>query len=162
MVFKKIDDILKEVGLDEADRRVAQAEQRLGDAERQILDLKGHLADKDQQIERLRYFESQVRTDRPQWLKQAFENNKALWTQTLDRSIVADSIYIDDPIYKQVVIEKDIAPIFYHPIVQRLAHIKQLSFSHLTFPAATHSRLSHSLGASKNAGHVLQRISVTG
>ena len=158
MVFKKIEDILKEVGLEEADRRVAKAEQRLGDAERQILDLKGHLADKDQQIERLRYFESQVRTGRPQQLKQAFDNNKAIWTQPLDRSIVADSIYIDDPIYRQVVIEKEIAPIFYHPIVQRLAHIKQLSFSHLTFPAATHSRLSHSLGASKNAEHAIRRI----
>src|SRR5258707_12223186 len=114
MVFKKIEDILKEVGLEEADRRVAKAEQRLGDAERQILDLKGHLAHKDQQVERLRYFESQVRKDRPQQLKQAFENNKAIWTQTPARSIVADSIYIDDPIYRQVVIEKEIAPIFYH------------------------------------------------
>lgn len=39
-----------------------------------------------------------------------------------------------------------------HPFVQRLRGIRQLGFSHLPFPGATHSRYSHSIGAFHLAG----------
>ncbi|RME26041.1 MAG: HD domain-containing protein [Deltaproteobacteria bacterium] len=39
-----------------------------------------------------------------------------------------------------------------HPFVQRLRGIRQLGFSHLPFPGATHSRYSHSVGAMHVAG----------
>ncbi len=39
-----------------------------------------------------------------------------------------------------------------HPFVQRLRGIRQLGFSHLPFPGATHSRYSHSIGAMHVAG----------
>ena len=92
-------------------------------------------------------------------LKFVLEANKRLWTIGQNNSAGREEdVHIEDPIHKQVTIEEEIAPIFYHPTVQRLAHIKQLSFSYLTFPTATHSRLSHSLGVCKNAELVLGRI----
>src|SRR6266511_1399480 len=136
MARKNIKKILTAVGLAEADRR---------------------LQEKSREIERLKPFEIKVHDSRPEKLKRVIEDNRAIWTQNYTIS-PARTVYIDDPIYRQVLIEDEIAPIFHHPIVQRLAHIKQLSFSYLTFPAATHSRLSHCLGACKNAEHSLTRI----
>src|SRR6185369_16481453 len=84
--------------------------------------------------------------------------NRELWIEGYDSSVTKETIYVDDPIYRQVLIEEQISPIFRHPLVQRLGHIKQLSFSQLTFPAATHTRLSHCLGAAKNAEKAASRI----
>ena len=137
MARKRIKDILKEVGLEEADRR---------------------LQEQNREIERLKHFESRVNESRPERLGRALQDNRNIWLQNYTGSLRARTIYIDDPIYRQVLIDREIAPIFQHPIVQRLAHIKQLSFSYLTFPAATHSRLSHSLGVCKNAELALTRI----
>ena len=41
---------------------------------------------------------------------------------------------------------------------QRLRHIKQLGFSELAFPGATHTRYAHSLGAMQMATHMVERI----
>jgi len=57
----------------------------------------------------------------------------------------SDVAYIDDPIYNCVSLEPEILPIYHHPIITRLSHIKQLSFA-FGYPSATHTRLSHSLG----------------
>src|SRR6266545_197492 len=151
-------DILKQVGLEEADRRIQEANGRRQEAERHNLELVSHLQDRDRQIERLQHFEDDVRSSRPERLRRALKANQALWAEDYSAVHATEPLYIDDPIYRQVVMEQRLVPILRHPIVQRLAHIKQLSFSHLTFPAATHSRLSHSLGASKNAEQAMTRI----
>ena len=41
---------------------------------------------------------------------------------------------------------------------QRLRHIKQLGFSELAFPGATHTRYAHSLGAMQMATHMVERV----
>ena len=41
---------------------------------------------------------------------------------------------------------------------QRLRHIKQLGFSHLAFPGATHTRYAHSLGAMQMATTMAEKI----
>lgn len=69
-----------------------------------------------------------------------------------------DAEYCFDPIYGAVLIDEKLLQVFKQPIVQRLSHIRQLSFSYLTFPAATHSRLSHSLGVCKIAERALSGI----
>lgn len=114
------------------------------------------------EIEHLRSYENESKS-----FNQSLRENTRVWTvtdnlvqpKTEDSSMQASQdVQIEDPIHQQVSIEGRIAPIFYHPIVQRLAHIKQLSFSYLTFPTATHSRLSHSLGVCKNAELALRSM----
>lgn len=56
----------------------------------------------------------------------------------------------DDPIYGQLSISQEIKSVLFHPLVQRLNHIRQLSFSYLRFPSANHTRFSHSLGVARN------------
>lgn len=45
-----------------------------------------------------------------------------------------------------------------HPIFQRLRNVKQLGFSDLAFPGATHTRYSHSLGATHIATRLFDRL----
>jgi len=56
-------------------------------------------------------------------------------------------VRIRDPIYGTIEVETWEVPLVDHPLFQRLRHIKQLGFGELAFPGATHTRLSHSLGA---------------
>lgn len=151
-------EILKQVGLEEADLRIKAANEKLREKERECVELAGQLQDKIAQVQQLKQIEDQVRNDRPGKIGLALKENRETWTEGYDSSAKKETIYVDDPIYQQLFIEKELTPILLQPIVQRLAHIKQLSFSHLKFPAATHSRLSHSLGASRNAEHALTRI----
>jgi HD superfamily phosphohydrolase len=65
---------------------------------------------------------------------------------------------IDDPIYGHIVLDKALATVVSHPLLQRLARVKQLSFSFAHFPSSRHSRLSHSLGVAKNADRALSGI----
>jgi HD superfamily phosphohydrolase len=69
-----------------------------------------------------------------------------------------DPDYRFDPIYGAIMIDGKLLQVFDQPIVQRLSHIRQLSFSYLTFPTATHSRLAHSLGVCKIADLALTGI----
>ncbi len=78
------------------------------------------------------------------------------WRDSVHAGPGAD--YLFDPIYGTIVIDEKLFQIFEQPIVQRLSHIRQLSFSYLTFPTATHSRLAHSLGVCKIAELALRRI----
>ena len=66
--------------------------------------------------------------------------------------------YEDDPVYLQLVLDQQLSNIVAQPIVQRLNHIKQLSFAYFTFRSATHTRLAHSLGACRNAELVMRKI----
>ena len=45
-----------------------------------------------------------------------------------------------------------------HPLFQRLRHIRQLGFSDLSFPGATHTRYLHSIGAMHVAGRAFDVI----
>ena len=59
---------------------------------------------------------------------------------------------IRDPIHGAIPVDDSEIAIIDHPFVQRLRGIRQLGFSHLPFPGATHTRYSHSLGVMHLAG----------
>lgn len=59
---------------------------------------------------------------------------------------------IRDPIHGAVGVSSRERVVVDHPFVQRLRGIRQLGFSHLPFPGATHSRYAHSVGAFHLAG----------
>jgi len=78
------------------------------------------------------------------------------WTKPT--SAKADKLLLDDPVWGQIVIDKELANLFGHPLVQRLNYIRQLSFAYLAFPGATHSRMSHSLGVCRLAERALTTV----
>lgn len=80
-----------------------------------------------------------------------------VWQKKHGSSTKTDS-YEDDPVYLQLYLDPGLSNIVAQPIMQRLGHIKQLSFAYLTFRSATHTRLAHSLGACRNAGLVMRKI----
>lgn len=49
-------------------------------------------------------------------------------------------------------------PFIDHPLMQRLRHIKQLSFVDLIFPGAVHTRFNHSLGCSYLCGRIYKQL----
>jgi len=59
---------------------------------------------------------------------------------------------IRDPVHGAIPVDAAELDIIDHPVVQRLRGIRQLGFSHLAFPGATHTRFLHSLGAMHLAG----------
>lgn len=59
---------------------------------------------------------------------------------------------IRDPIHGAVPVDDAEIAIIDHPFIQRLRGIRQLGFSHLPFPGATHTRYNHSLGVMHLAG----------
>jgi HD superfamily phosphohydrolase len=61
-----------------------------------------------------------------------------------------DKLYFDDPVWGHTCIDEELTELFSQPLIQRLNHVKQLSFAYLRFPNATHSRLAHSLGTCRN------------
>lgn len=91
-------------------------------------------------------------------LRYRLQRNADMWTGPAQPRDTGFDSFIEDPVYQQVLIQRQINPIYLHPLVQRLSHVKQLSFSYLAFPTATHSRLSHSLGVCRNAELALRTI----
>lgn len=71
---------------------------------------------------------------------------------------MAEPMSVDDPVYGRIYLDRELSTVLSHPILQRLARVKQLSFSYARFPSATHTRLSHSLGVAKNAEMALNGI----
>lgn len=63
-----------------------------------------------------------------------------------------DSFEIRDPIHGAIPVSGPERAVVDHPFAQRLRGIRQLGFSHLPFPGATHSRYAHSIGAFHLAG----------
>lgn len=67
-----------------------------------------------------------------------------------------------DPIHGLITFEGDIDEIAWNllntPDFQRLRRIKQLGFSELVFPGATHTRFAHSIGVYHNAKKLMQVI----
>ncbi len=65
---------------------------------------------------------------------------------------------VRDPIHGAIPISRDELLVLDHPLFQRLRHIKQLGFSDLSFPGATHNRYLHSIGAMHLAGRAFDAI----
>ena len=65
---------------------------------------------------------------------------------------------VRDPIHGAIPISKDELTVLDHPLLQRLRYIKQLGFSDLSFPGATHNRYLHSVGAMHLAGRAFDAI----
>ena len=65
---------------------------------------------------------------------------------------------VRDPLHGAIGVEPHELRILDHPLFQRLRHIKQLGFSDLSFPGATHSRYLHSIGAMHLAGRAFDEI----
>ena len=59
---------------------------------------------------------------------------------------------IRDPIHGAIAVDSAETAVIDHASVQRLRGIRQLGFSHLPFPGATHTRYAHSLGVMHLAG----------
>jgi len=71
-------------------------------------------------------------------------------------------LYRDDPIYGQLTFHERLLPVLSHPLFQRLNYVRQLSFAYLTFPSASHLRMSHVLGAAKNAQEAIRKVVTRG
>ena len=65
---------------------------------------------------------------------------------------------VRDPIHGAIPISLEELEVLDHPLLQRLRHIKQLGFSDLSFPGATHNRYLHSVGAMHLAGRAFDAI----
>ena len=65
---------------------------------------------------------------------------------------------IRDPIHGSIALSPAEQALTDSPYLQRLRAIKQLGFSELTFPGASHSRFLHSLGAMQLAGQAFDAV----
>src|SRR6266571_6469158 len=90
-------------------------------------------------------------------VRKAVDRASGLWTSRLERHQFPRN-YEDDPVYSQISLDAEIASILAQPILQRLNYVRQLSFAYLTFRSATHTRLAHSLGASRNAVMAMGKV----
>jgi HD superfamily phosphohydrolase len=68
------------------------------------------------------------------------------------------SLHFTDPIYEHLELDEGLAKLFLTPLVQRLARVRQLSFSYVDQPLAQHNRLAHSLGVCKNMELAIDRM----
>ncbi len=69
-----------------------------------------------------------------------------------------DDIHIRCPIHGTIAVSRRELRLIDHPSFQRLRSIKQLGFADLSFPGATHTRYSHSLGAMHLATRLFDRM----
>jgi len=70
---------------------------------------------------------------------------------------------INDPVFGFINIPNTfVYNIIAHPYFQRLNRIKQLGFTHLVYPGAQHSRLSHSLGAMYLMSEAIAQLRIKG
>ncbi len=80
------------------------------------------------------------------------------WLAKKSAARLPDFVRRDDPVYGQLEIDSKLFPVFFHPLFQRLNYIRQLSFSYLLFPSASHTRLSHILGVVRNAQVAMRTV----
>jgi HD superfamily phosphohydrolase len=83
--------------------------------------------------------------------------NRDLWLTTGQQYEHSEFEFID-PLYEHMELEKEVSAVFLMPIVQRLARVRQLSFSYLLHPMAQHSRLAHSLGVSRTLELAMEKM----
>ena len=67
-------------------------------------------------------------------------------------------VAIQDPIHGHISLTQDELSLVDERAFQRLRNIKQLGFSELSFPGATHTRYAHSLGAMHVAGQIVDQV----
>ncbi|MCK5688506.1 HD domain-containing protein [Myxococcota bacterium] len=67
-------------------------------------------------------------------------------------------ISIQDPVHGTIEVTPAEIKLIDSMAFQRLRHIKQLGFTELAFPGATHSRYTHSLGAMHMATRIAERV----
>jgi len=65
---------------------------------------------------------------------------------------------IRDPVHGAIPVSARERAMLDHPLFQRLRHIRQLGFSDLSFPGATHTRYLHSIGVAHLAGRAFDVI----
>jgi HD superfamily phosphohydrolase len=71
--------------------------------------------------------------------------------------------HINDPVYGFITIPSELAyDIIAHPFFQRLRHIRQLGLAGFVYPAASHSRFQHALGAMHLMGKALDTLRAKG
>lgn len=59
---------------------------------------------------------------------------------------ISHSHIIRDPLWKTIILNKELAPLISSPSMQRLHRIRQLGPTYLIYPSATHTRFAHSIG----------------
>ena len=65
---------------------------------------------------------------------------------------------IKDPVHGYVEVDPRVQPLLDSPAIQRLRYIRQLGFSFLVYPGASHSRFEHSIGTMHLAGVACQQF----
>jgi len=73
---------------------------------------------------------------------------------------VSRPLRIRDPIHGFIPYTEVEAELIDSPIFQRLRGVKQLAFTHLVYPGATHTRFEHSLGVMHVAGRIAERVGI--
>jgi HD superfamily phosphohydrolase len=71
---------------------------------------------------------------------------------------VSPLIHVRDPIHGAIRLSPAELEVVDSPAYQRLRGIKQLGFTDLSFPGATHTRYAHALGATEMAGRMFDAI----
>jgi HD superfamily phosphohydrolase len=147
--------------VDELKRNVANLRTQLSESEGAKTTIEGHVANRDATLADLRTktasLEQQLKWKDLDGVKRTVMRAASLWGSGGSHAS-SRSAYEDDPVYLQMTLDRELCSILAQPIVQRLNHIRQLSFAYLKFRSATHSRLSHSLGACKNAELVMTKV----
>ena len=65
---------------------------------------------------------------------------------------------IRDPIHGSIELDEREVAVLDSPFMQRLRNVRQLGFSELAFPGATHARYAHALGACHVVGRIIDAI----
>jgi HD superfamily phosphohydrolase len=104
----------------------------------------GALEEQHNELEKLRQEVSTLRPMQENLIGSLAELLTKVWLTPSNKK--HDKLFFDDPVWGHTCMDEELADLFFHPLIQRLNHIKQLSFAYLRFPNATHSRLAHTLG----------------
>src|SRR5260370_27860380 len=108
----------------------------------------GAVQEQHNELEKLRHEVSTLRPMQENLIGSLAELLTKVWLTPSNNK--HDKLFFDDPVWGHGCMDEELADLFFHPLIQRLNHIKQLSFAYLRFPNATHSRLAHSLGTCRN------------
>src|SRR5260370_14382681 len=108
----------------------------------------GLISEQHAELEKLRQELSTLRPMQHNLIGSLAELLTKVWLTPSNKK--QEKLFFDDPVWGHTCMDEELSDLFFHPLIQRLNHIKQLSFAYLRFPNATHSRLAHSLGTCRN------------
>jgi HD superfamily phosphohydrolase len=80
------------------------------------------------------------------------------WPWGLDPTLLRPHKTVTDPVHGDVYLNLLESLIVDSPPMQRLRRVRQLGTTHLVYPGATHSRLSHVLGTQRSAQNLLDAV----